>query len=278
KPKRKNTKVPQPSGSSKHVVDEAVFEEGDDSLVRAATTASSIEAEQDSGNILKIRSMATPNEPGSQGTSLGGGPKCQETMGDIIAQTRFKNVSKTSNDSLLAGVNTPQSDEDRMKLNELMELYTKLSQRVLDLENTKTSQAAKIAKLKKRVGSSRRVESSKDEGLGEEDASKQGRIANIDANIDIYLVNVHTDEDMFGVIDLDGDEIVVEIVDVVKTAKETVNTTATTVSTASTILVSAATTTSTTTVITDVEITLAQALVELKSAKPKSDKVVIQEP
>ncbi|GKG31182.1 hypothetical protein Tco_0423670 [Tanacetum coccineum] len=30
--------------------------------------------------------------------------------------------------------------------------------------------------------------------------------------------------------------------------------------------------------ITDVEITLAQALAELKSAKPKADKVVIQEP
>ncbi|GJV99876.1 putative ribonuclease H-like domain-containing protein, partial [Tanacetum coccineum] len=42
--------------------------------------------------------------------------------------------------------------------------------------------------------------------------------------------------------------------------------------------VSAATTTTTTTAITDVEITLAQALVELKSAKPKADKVVIQEP
>ncbi|GJT12126.1 hypothetical protein Tco_0859168 [Tanacetum coccineum] len=42
-----------------------------------------------------------------------------------------------------------------------------------------------------------------------------------------------------------------------------------------TILVSAATTT---TAITDVEMTLAQALAELKSAKPKADKVVIQEP
>ncbi|GKB88418.1 hypothetical protein Tco_0960690 [Tanacetum coccineum] len=38
------------------------------------------------------------------------------------------------------------------------------------------------------------------------------------------------------------------------------------------------TTTTTTTAITDVEITLAQALAELKSAKPKADKVVIQEP
>ncbi|GJU64503.1 hypothetical protein Tco_1246338 [Tanacetum coccineum] len=35
------------------------------------------------------------------------GPRRQETIGDTIAQTGFENVSKTSNDSLLAGVNTP---------------------------------------------------------------------------------------------------------------------------------------------------------------------------
>ncbi|GKB96143.1 hypothetical protein Tco_0982280 [Tanacetum coccineum] len=65
----------------------------------------------------------------------------------------------------------------------------------------------------------------------------------------------------------------------VSVAEETVNVAATTVSTASTIPDSAATiTTTTTTTITDVEITLAQTLAELKSAKPKADKVVIQEP
>nr|GEV07986.1 putative reverse transcriptase domain-containing protein [Tanacetum cinerariifolium] len=52
-----------------------------------------------------------------------------------------------------------------------------------------------------------RVESSEDESLGEEDASKQGMIADIDANEDIYLVNVHNDEDMFDVDqDLGGQE------------------------------------------------------------------------
>nr|GEW02833.1 ribonuclease H-like domain-containing protein [Tanacetum cinerariifolium] len=45
KPKRKNTKVPQPSGSTDNVADEAVHKELGDSLVRAATTASSLEAE-----------------------------------------------------------------------------------------------------------------------------------------------------------------------------------------------------------------------------------------
>ncbi|GJS13578.1 hypothetical protein Tco_0408050, partial [Tanacetum coccineum] len=54
--------------------DEAVHKELGDSLVRAATTASSIEAEQDSGNITKPRSKATPNESSSLGTTSGGGP------------------------------------------------------------------------------------------------------------------------------------------------------------------------------------------------------------
>ncbi|GJR76089.1 hypothetical protein Tco_0088454 [Tanacetum coccineum] len=48
-------------------------------------------------------------------------------------------------------VNTPQSDEDRLKLNKLMEFCTKLQQRVLDLENTKTAQAQEITSLKLRV-------------------------------------------------------------------------------------------------------------------------------
>ncbi|GKF86373.1 hypothetical protein Tco_0254200, partial [Tanacetum coccineum] len=67
--------------------DEAVHMELGDSLVMAATTASSLEAEQDSGNINKTQSKATPNESSSIRTTLGGGPRCQETMGDTIAQT-----------------------------------------------------------------------------------------------------------------------------------------------------------------------------------------------
>ncbi|GKE84462.1 hypothetical protein Tco_1558204, partial [Tanacetum coccineum] len=94
KPKRKDTQVPQPSGPTYIVTDEVVHKELGDSLVRAATTASSLEAEQDSG----------------------GGPGCQETMEDTIAQTRFQNISKLSNDSLRVRGNTLRSDEDRIKL------------------------------------------------------------------------------------------------------------------------------------------------------------------
>nr|GEW07510.1 uncharacterized mitochondrial protein AtMg00810-like [Tanacetum cinerariifolium] len=68
KPKRKVGKVPQHSDPIEHVAYEAIYKELDDRLMRAATIASSLEAEQDSG----------------------GGPRCQDTMGDTIAQTRVK--------------------------------------------------------------------------------------------------------------------------------------------------------------------------------------------
>ncbi|GKD33597.1 hypothetical protein Tco_1249106 [Tanacetum coccineum] len=45
RPKRKDTEVPQPSGPTTNVADKAVNKEMDDSLMRAATTASSLEAE-----------------------------------------------------------------------------------------------------------------------------------------------------------------------------------------------------------------------------------------
>ncbi|GJT35421.1 hypothetical protein Tco_0925840 [Tanacetum coccineum] len=103
--------------------DKAVHKELGDRLVRAATTASSLEAEQDSGNITKTRSKATPNESSSLGTTSSG-------------------VSRG---------NTLQSDEDSLKLKELMELCTNLQQRVLDLEKIKTTQQNEIASLKRRV-------------------------------------------------------------------------------------------------------------------------------
>ncbi|GKG28896.1 hypothetical protein Tco_0416261, partial [Tanacetum coccineum] len=43
-------------------------------MERVATTASSLEAEQASGNIIRTQSMATLNEPGPQGTGSGSGP------------------------------------------------------------------------------------------------------------------------------------------------------------------------------------------------------------
>ncbi|GKA99250.1 hypothetical protein Tco_0827187 [Tanacetum coccineum] len=107
KPKRKDTEIPQSSVLVENVVDEAVCEERDASLERATNIATGLDVEQDRGNISKTQSKATPNEPSSIGTSSGGGPRRQDTIGDTIAQTKSKNISKFSNDPLLAGVNTP---------------------------------------------------------------------------------------------------------------------------------------------------------------------------
>ncbi|GJS79550.1 hypothetical protein Tco_0729431 [Tanacetum coccineum] len=191
------------SGKLSSLVNEdgAVHKELRDSLVRAATTASSLEAEQDSGNINKTQSKATPNESSSLGTTSGGGPRCQETIGDTIAQTRFENVSKHSNDSLLVRGNTLQNDEDRLKLDELMSLCTALQTKVLDLEKTKTTQDNEIASLKRRV---KKLEKK------DRDASKQERIDVIDADEEITLVSVqNVDEEMFDVNVLDGEEVFV---------------------------------------------------------------------
>nr|GEU43220.1 ribonuclease H-like domain-containing protein [Tanacetum cinerariifolium] len=176
--------------------DEAVHKELGDKLVKAATTASSLEAEQNSGGL-----------------------RCQETMGDTINQTRFKSVSKHSNDSLLVRGNTLQSDEDSLKLDELMALCITLQNKVLDLEKTTTTQHNEIASLKRRVkklkkknssrthglkrlykvGLSTRVESSGDEESLGEDASKHRRRINaIDVDEDITLVNA-SDNEMFDI-------------------------------------------------------------------------------
>ncbi|GJX32283.1 putative ribonuclease H-like domain-containing protein [Tanacetum coccineum] len=166
--------------------DETVTKEMEDRMEKAATTTSSLEAEQDSGSINRTQSMATLNEPSPQGTGSGSGPRCQDTiLGDAEAQTRFETTSKQSNDLPLLRVNTLGSGEDRMKLKELMDLCTKLSDRVLDLETTKTSQAKEIANLKKRVKNLERkrksrpprmnlfkIGTSRRRSLGEEDASK----------------------------------------------------------------------------------------------------------
>nr|GEV55472.1 hypothetical protein [Tanacetum cinerariifolium] len=112
KPTRKDTEVPQPSDLSDNVADEAVYKEWDDSLVRAATTASSLEAEQDSGNITKTRSKETPNESSFLGGTPGGGPRCQETIRDTPAQTRLERISKLSNDLLLARGEISDIDAD----------------------------------------------------------------------------------------------------------------------------------------------------------------------
>ncbi|GKB48165.1 putative ribonuclease H-like domain-containing protein [Tanacetum coccineum] len=89
KTKIKATKISQSSGLTILGADETVHEERRDSMERAATTTASLDAEQDSGNIIRTQSMAILNKPSPQGTGLGSGPRRQETiLGGAAAQTR----------------------------------------------------------------------------------------------------------------------------------------------------------------------------------------------
>nr|GFA54197.1 hypothetical protein [Tanacetum cinerariifolium] len=180
-------------------------------------------------------------------------------------------------ESILTPSNDPlPSGEDSIQLNELMIFYTNLQQHVFDLEKEKISQAKEIAKLKKRVkklekrrksrptrlrrlkkvGTSKQVESSmeKDSLGAQEDASKQGRsIKDIDLDVEIALVDeswgrMH-DADMFGVDDLEGNEVFVDVRE--KSVED-----------------SASPTTATTANVYD-ELSLSKTLIAIKAAKPK---------
>ncbi|GKB14041.1 hypothetical protein Tco_0847964, partial [Tanacetum coccineum] len=196
--------------------------------------------------------MATLNEPSPQGTSSGSGYRCQDTiLGDVEAQTRFETASKQSNDPPLLRVNILGSGEDRLKLKELMELRTKLSDRVLDLETTKTAQAKEIASLKMRVKKLERKRKSKTLGmnlfkigtsrrrsLGEEDASKQRRNLKPGKQSSIFKESDFDDEgfdadmdEVFKDVELDAEQVISVAADEVSSGTE-VNTAGTEVTTA----------------------------------------------
>ncbi|GJZ56349.1 hypothetical protein Tco_0611542 [Tanacetum coccineum] len=85
-------------------------------VVRAATTTSSLEAEQESDNIHKTRPTATLNEPSPQGLGSGSGPRRQDTtLRGADAQTWFETASKKSHDPPLSEGTTFGSGEDSME-------------------------------------------------------------------------------------------------------------------------------------------------------------------
>ncbi|GJS44718.1 retrovirus-related pol polyprotein from transposon TNT 1-94 [Tanacetum coccineum] len=195
-------------------LDEAVHKELGDSLVRAATTDSSLEVEQDSGNITKWWSQ------------------------------KVLDLEKTK---------TTQANE-----------IASLKRRAKKLEQKKRSRTHGLKRLRK-AGATARVEYSGDEENLGEDASKQGRRINaIDADEDITLANDDADNEMFDVNALNGEEVFVAGQNE-NVVEEVVNATQDS-------------TTVTTVTITTEEITLAQALEALKTSKPKVKGIVFQEP
>ncbi|GJY22373.1 hypothetical protein Tco_0396031 [Tanacetum coccineum] len=177
------TKLPQTSEPIPNVPDEAVYEEWDDRVERATTTAASLDAAQASG----------------------GSPRCQEATGGSIAQTRSERVPTPPHDSPLPRVNTLGSDEGSMSLQELMVLCTKLFSKVesleADLKQTKqvygaayTKLIMKVKKLEKTVKTSQARRRAKIVVSDDEkDSSKQGRIIEeIDQDTGVTLVISYT--------------------------------------------------------------------------------------
>ncbi|GJU85996.1 hypothetical protein Tco_1293542 [Tanacetum coccineum] len=163
------------------------FQKGGDSVERAITTDASLVAAQDSDNIIRTQTTTMPNVDIPQGMDTEGHiSKSREGRMEHTFEL-MDILPPTPHDSPLPRGYTPGSDEDRLKLEELMVMCTKLSKQVLNMEKEKDAQAVKILKLKKKVKKLERqrkssishprrrtymqVESS-DDDLDEEDASK----------------------------------------------------------------------------------------------------------
>ncbi|GJY82898.1 hypothetical protein Tco_0496274 [Tanacetum coccineum] len=151
------------SGPTTLVADEIVHEKRGYSVERAATTATSLDVEQGSGNINRTQSTTIPNDPFPQGISSSGSPRRQDTIGDSPAQSRFERLSKQSNEQPLSRVNT---------LNAQALEIQKLKKRVKKLESEKKSRTLQLNRRLFKV----MIESSAKKSLGDpEDASKHGR-------------------------------------------------------------------------------------------------------
>ncbi|GKC14312.1 hypothetical protein Tco_1011094 [Tanacetum coccineum] len=293
----RDTEIPQSSVPPKKVGDEAVYTGEDDRVVRDATTATSLEAEQESCNIHKTRSTATLNEPSPQGTSSGSGPRCQDTtLGDADAQTRFETASKQSRDPPLLEVNTSGSREDRMEhQDDLMdcvppiphdsplsgghtpgsdEVIKKLKKKVKRLEKKQRARTSGMKLFK--IGTSRR------KSLDKENVSKQGR----NLKTRSMLEEGDFDDDFDDIDDMVNEEMENVEGDTVN-AGGAVNTATTGVSAASASVTTAGVSistaeprtppTTTTTAFEDEDLTIAQTLVKMRSEKAKEKRVAVRD-
>nr|GEX30884.1 hypothetical protein [Tanacetum cinerariifolium] len=166
-----------PSGPTESVADRAVHKELGDRLVRAATTASSLEGDQDSG--------------------------AKKPWGILLLKLGLRVYLNISMIHCSQETKTTQKNE-----------IASLKRRVKKLEKKNWSRTHKIKRLYK-VGLTARVESSGDEESLGEDASKQGRMIDaIGADEEITLVSVQdkvvsndADKEMFDVDVLGGEEM-----------------------------------------------------------------------
>ncbi|GJT11747.1 putative ribonuclease H-like domain-containing protein [Tanacetum coccineum] len=244
-----DTEIPQSSGPPKKVGDEAVYTGEDYRVERDATTAASLDVEQDSGNILKTQSTKIPSVPLSQGIGTSSSPRCQEAMGGPLHRLGLRGVlaletSKTAQDLVI----------------------NKLKKKVKRLEKKQRARTSGMKLFK--IGTSRR------NSLDKENVSKQGR------NLKTRQMFEEGDfDDDFDDIDDMVNEAMENVEGDTVNAASAVNTATTGVSAASasvtTVGVSISTDkprtppTTTTTAFEDEDLTIAQTLVKTRSEKAK---------
>nr|GEZ39624.1 hypothetical protein [Tanacetum cinerariifolium] len=173
KPRRKDTELPQTSVPIEVIVAEAVYEEMYDSVERAATTATGLDAEQDRG-IIKDRLTLT------------------ELM-ELCAQLQSRVLAL-----------------DTTKTNQALQIGS-LKRREKKIEKKASKRTHKLSILYK-IGSSRRIKSSNEASLDDsEDASKEGRIIdNLDDDKGVTFVDEaqgRNDQDMFHTVTAAGVEV-----------------------------------------------------------------------
>nr|GEU75994.1 ribonuclease H-like domain-containing protein [Tanacetum cinerariifolium] len=133
---KKVTELPQTSVPLDIGVDEAVHQEEGDSVERANTTGASLFTAQDNTQTrFETASKRFSDLPLSTGYTVESGEDRMEQETDL---TDF--VPPIPHDLPLSEGHTPGSDEGRPIINELMNLCTQLSNRVLALDQFKTAQ------------------------------------------------------------------------------------------------------------------------------------------
>ncbi|GJY99718.1 putative ribonuclease H-like domain-containing protein [Tanacetum coccineum] len=232
-----------------------VHEERGDSMERVATTATSLDAEQDSGNIHKAQSTVMPNVPLPQGIGTGGRPRRQETMGDRPAQ-------KTK--------------------------IASLKKRVKKLETKRRSRTPGMNLFK--IGTSRRRSLGEEDASKHGRNLKQRSIfaeSNVDEDLDVVMDEAiehvyEVDKDVKG----DAEQVISATADEVSTS-DAVNTAGTKVNTASAPVITTGISVTTAEPITpptittdfeDEDLTIAQTLMKMRSEKSKVRGVVLKEP
>ncbi|GKB28909.1 hypothetical protein Tco_0868310 [Tanacetum coccineum] len=226
------------------------------------------------------RVLKKPNEPPLlEGHTSGSGEGSMEHTFELM-----DTVPPTPYNSPLTGGYTPRSDEDRLKLKELMAMCIKLSKQVLDLEKEKDAQAVEILKLKQRVKKLERkrkssilhprrriykqVESS-DDDLDEDDASKQGRKSD-------KTKSMFKDSD-FDVLDDNMENVEGETVNTATTGVSDVSAPVTTAGVAISTSKPRIPLTTAATAFIDEDLTIAQTLVKMRSEKAKEKGVAFRD-